>query len=117
MHQKLRHILRRWGVLGMTVFITILSILFSVFLRIIIEVVFLGKSLVLADLGVSVLIPLIIAPVMSVIFSRLLQVVDDAEQRNARLVVQLQEALAQTKRLSGLLPICASCIHYRTFLM
>lgn len=109
MQQKLLQILRHWGILGMTILITALSILFSICLRIFIQTVIQDRSVVLADLSISALIPLIIAPIMAIVFSRLLKVIDDAEQRNARLVAQLQEALAQTKRLSGLLPICASC--------
>jgi CheY-like chemotaxis protein len=33
----------------------------------------------------------------------------DAEEERERLIVELQEALAQVKTLSGLLPICMSC--------
>lgn len=109
MQNMLRQILRRWGVLGMTILITLVSVLISVILRIFIQTVLQDRELIISDLTQSVLIPLIIAPVMAVIFARLLKEIDDAEQRNARLVVELQDALKKTKTLSGLLPICASC--------
>ena len=32
-----------------------------------------------------------------------------AEQERERLIIELQEALAKVKTLSGMLPICASC--------
>ena len=109
MQKMLRQILRRWGVVGMTVLITVVSVLISVILRIIIQTVLQDRPLIISDLTQAVLIPLIIAPVMAIIFARLLKEIDDAEQRNARLVVELQDALIKTKTLSGLLPICASC--------
>jgi hypothetical protein len=109
MQKMLRQILRRWGVLGMTILITAVSVLISVLLRIIIQTVLQDRQLLISDLTQAVLIPLIIAPIMAIIFARLLKEIDDAEQRNARLVIELQEALTKTKTLSGLLPICASC--------
>jgi hypothetical protein len=109
MQNMLRQILRRWGVVGMTILITVVSVLISVILRIIIQTVLQDRQLIISDFIQSVLIPLIIAPVMAVIFARLLKEIDDAEQSNARLVIELQDALTKTKTLSGLLPICASC--------
>lgn len=109
MQNMLRQLLRRWGVLGMTILITVVSVLISVILRIFIQIVLQDRQLIISDLAQSILIPLIIAPVMAVIFASLLKEVDDAEQRNARLVLELQTALANAKTLSGLLPICASC--------
>ena len=93
----------------MTILITVVSVFVSIILRIFIQVVLQDRALIISDLTQSTLIPLIIAPVMAAIFSRLLKEIDDAEQRNARLVVDLQDALLKTKTLSGLLPICASC--------
>ena len=93
----------------MTILITVVSVFVSIILRIFIQVVLQDRALIISDLTQSTLSPLIIAPVMAAIFSRLLKEIDDAEQRNARLVVDLQDALLKTKTLSGLLPICASC--------
>ncbi len=36
-----------------------------------------------------------------------------SEQEKERLIVELQQALAEVKKLSGLLPICASCKRIR----
>jgi C4-dicarboxylate-specific signal transduction histidine kinase len=36
-----------------------------------------------------------------------------AEEEREKVIVELQKALAQVKRLSGLLPICASCKQIR----
>ncbi|MCB9422423.1 MAG: hypothetical protein H6667_21650 [Ardenticatenaceae bacterium] len=67
-----------------------------------------GESL-LPDIMIAAAIPLVIAPVFSLVFVSLLKQIDDAEQKNSQLVDELQTSLAKTKMLSGLLPICASC--------
>jgi hypothetical protein len=105
----LRQLIRRLGVAGTAILITVLSALISMTIRIIISLLIDGHDLLITDIMISALIPLLIAPIMSIIFVRLLKQVDDAEQKNARLVTELQEALAKAKTLSGLLPICASC--------
>jgi hypothetical protein len=105
----LHQLIRRLGVWGITILITILSILISVILRIIISFAVEAGEPLIPKIMIAALIPLIIAPIMSVIFVRLLKQIDEAEQRNAQLVDELQAALAKAKTLSGLLPICASC--------
>ena len=105
----LRQFVRRIGIAGITTLITIVAIIISVTLRIIIALMSVDGRVTLELVIISALIPALIAPVMSVIFAKLLKQIDDAEIRNARLVVELQEALAKAKTLSGLLPICASC--------
>jgi hypothetical protein len=109
----LHQLIRRLGVGGISVLITILSVLISVILRTIISFAFEAGELLVPKIMVATLIPLIIAPIMSVIFVRLLKQIDEAEQRNAQLVDDLQAALAKAKMLSGLLPICASCKRIR----
>jgi len=37
----------------------------------------------------------------------------DANEKKSKLIIQLQESLAEIKTLSGLLPICASCKNIR----
>jgi hypothetical protein len=105
----LRRTIRRLGIVGTSVVITVLSILISVIVRIVLAFIFDGSKILDTDLTMAVLIPLFVAPVMALIFVGVLKQVDEAEQQNARLVVELQEALAKAKTLSGLLPICASC--------
>lgn len=105
----LRQLLRRWGVGGITILITFLSVLTSVILRIVIQLVLQEQEFIFSEIAVAAFIPLLIAPTMSIIFAKMLKEIDDAEQRNAQIVIELQEALARAKTLSGLLPICASC--------
>ena len=105
----LRQLVRRLGVIGITVLITILSVLTSVIARAIIALVTGDGKLLPSQLLIATLIPFIIAPIMSIIFARLLKQIDESEQKNAQLVSELQKALAKAKTLSGLLPICASC--------
>ena len=105
----LRKLIRRTGVVGITVIITVAAIIFSVTLRIIISLLSNEGKVIVDDVLVSVVIPTIIAPVMAYIFAKLLKQIDDAEFENAQLVLELQEALANARTLSGLLPICATC--------
>jgi hypothetical protein len=105
----LHRLIRRTGIWGITIVITVVAIIFSVTLRIIISLLSNEGKVVIDDVLVSVVIPTIIAPVMAYIFAKLLKQVVDAEFKNAQLVLELQEALANTRALSGLLPICATC--------
>lgn len=105
----LHQLVRRLGIAGTSILITLFSVVISVTIRIVISLMVIDHELLLTDIMIAAFIPLIIAPVMSVIFVRLLKKVDEAEQRNAHLVAELQAALAKAKTLSGLLPICASC--------
>ena len=102
-------LIRRMGVPGITVLITFLAVITSVAIRAIISFTTGDGKLLASEVMVATVIPLIIAPIMSVIFIGLLKQIDESEQKNAQLVSDLQEALAKAKTLSGLLPICASC--------
>lgn len=104
-----REISYRLGVFWTIVILTALSILISV----------LGTFLILSLFGshdgwglgltIAVVLPLVIAPLMSSILLRLMVQLDRSQQENAKLVVELQETLANIKTLKGLVPICASC--------
>ncbi len=105
----LRQFIRRIGIVGLVILITMIATIISVILRVVIALVAIEGKVTFEIIAVATVIPLIIAPIMSYIFAKLLKQVDDAELRNAQLVVELQAALAKAKTLSGLLPICASC--------
>ena len=105
----LRQFVQKLGTVGTGVLITVSSILISVIIRTIISFLSGPTSNLIPNLLITAIIPLIVAPAMSTIFLRLLAQVDKAEQDNAKLVVELQSALATAKTLSGLLPICATC--------
>lgn len=105
----LRQFIRRIGIIGATILITIVATIISITLRIIIALVAIEGEITFEVIAIAAVIPLIIAPVMAYIFAKLLKQVDDAELKNAQLVLDLQKALAKAKTLSGLLPICASC--------
>ena len=104
----LRLLVRRLGVAGTSILIIVVSVLVSVTIRIVISLTMDGH-IIMNDIYIAASIPFIIAAFMSVIFVNLIKKVDEAEQNNARLVADLQEALAKAKTLRGLLPICASC--------
>ena len=55
------------------------------------------------------LLPGIATPIVAYLFFQLLAQVDQAQHEKEAVILELQEALTNVKRLSGLLPICASC--------
>ena len=70
---------------------------------------FRGREQLLVSFMLSVLVPAMISPVISYGFSRLIEMLDQSEQRNEELILELQKTLANLKTLKGLLPICSSC--------
>lgn len=105
----LRKFVRKLGVIRTGIFITLSSMLISVAIRTGIATIRGVEDNLFPHIVIAAVVPLIIAPVMSYIFIGLLSQIDKAEQENARLVNELQTALAATKTLEGLLPICATC--------
>jgi len=105
----LRQFVQKLGMVGTGVLITVSSMLISVIIRTIISFLSGHTSNLIPNLLIAAVVPFIIAPVMSTIFLRLLAQIEKAEQDNAKLIVELQSALATAKTLSGLLPICATC--------
>lgn len=105
----LRQYINKLGAIRTGIFITVTSMLVSMSIRVIIWLVTGNDSDLSTNIAISGIVPLIIAPVMSYFFIGLLTKIDAAEKENARLVVELQDALATAKTLSGLLPICATC--------
>lgn len=106
---RLRTYINKLGALRTGIFITISSMAISVGIRVIIWLISGNDTNLITNLIISAFVPLLIAPFMSYYFVGLLMQIDAAEQKNAKLVVELQHALAQAKTLSGLLPICATC--------
>ncbi len=105
----LRQLIRKLGVIRTGILITVSSMFISVCLRGIISYISGIDSDFIPNLTIAAVVPLIIAPFMSYFFVGLLAQIDKAEQENAKLVIELQNALATAKTLSGLLPICATC--------
>jgi hypothetical protein len=105
----LRQFFRHIGIIGITIFITVVAIIVSVTLRFVIAWVVFEGTVSVENIALAAFIPAIIAPVMAYIFAKLLKQIDDAEFKNAQLILELQEALAEARTLSGLLPICATC--------
>jgi hypothetical protein len=62
-----------------------------------------------SPLKIAVLIPLIIAPLMSAFQLKFMTQLDKERQEKEELVNELQETLANVKTLKGLIPICAAC--------
>jgi len=71
--------------------------------------IFVDGSRLSFAITISALLPALTVPTISYFILHLLAQVDQAEREKARLIVELQAALLDIKRLSGLLPICSSC--------
>jgi hypothetical protein len=55
------------------------------------------------------IVPLLVAPPIIIYYGKLLIKLGKAEERLMERTVKLENALAEIKQLSGMLPICASC--------
>ena len=106
---QFRQFINKLGVVRTGILITTSSMLISVGIRVVIWLISGNDSNLSTNLFVAALVPLLIAPFMSYLFLGLIAQIDAAEQKNAKLVIELQQALAKAKTLRGLLPICATC--------
>ncbi len=106
-------LLRRLGPTKATLLITILAILVSVSITVTSILIVYDASVLPFGIVLSVLLPGTISPVIAYFFFRLLAQVERAQREREAAILELQEALANVKRLSGLLPICASCKNIR----
>lgn len=101
--------IRKLGPLTGTIVITLLAVLVSVSITTLSILIVYDASVLPFGIILSVLLPGTIAPAIAYTFFRLLAQVEQAQREKEAAIVELQEALANVKRLSGLLPICASC--------
>ena len=103
------NLLRSLGPIKATLLITFLSILASVSITVISILIVYDASGLSLGIVLSVLLPGIATPIVAYLFFQLLAQVDQAQHEKEAVILELQEALTNVKRLSGLLPICASC--------
>ena len=103
------NLLRRLGPVKATILITGLAVLISVTVTVTALLLVYGNVAVLFSTILAILLPGTLSPAIAYLFFKLLGQVDQAQREREAVIVELQEALSNVKRLSGLLPICASC--------
>lgn len=116
MSKFVRILMFRFGAAGTSLLITIFSMVSAVLITLIIYSLVQSPDLPLVTaqrIAIPALASLLIAPPASYFALRLLQGLIDTEHRNRQLISELSDALADVKRLSGLLPVCAHCKNIR----
>ena len=103
------NLLRRLGPVKATLLITLTAVLISVTVTITALLLVYGNVAILFSTVLAILLPGTISPAIAYLFFKLLAQVDQAQREKEAVIVEFQDALANVKRLSGLLPICASC--------
>ncbi len=107
----LRQFIYKHGIAQTITFITVLAVIISAFLTlsVLVTVGVSDEIDMLVGFVISIIVPIVLAPSSLFVIFKLLVQIDEAERAHAQLVIELQEALATAKTLSGLLPICSSC--------
>src|SRR5260221_8976655 len=77
----LRKLLRRFGVVRLSAVMTLVSIVLSILLTSLVNFILSGGGLGLSGLTLAIVVPLVIAPVMSLQMLALLHRLDQAEER------------------------------------
>lgn len=103
------NLLHSLGPTKATLLITFLAVFISVSITVISILIVYDASVLPFGIALSMLLPGTIAPIIAYFFFRLLAQVEQARREKELAILELQDALANVKRLSGLLPICASC--------
>ena len=104
----LTKLLKKFGVIGSTVIITLAAIIASVALSLIIGTI-VGGAEFFSILIPSILCPLIITPPIVFFYSKMSLNLDRSREDLELVNKELSEALADVNTLTGLLPICWSC--------
>ena len=102
-------LIRRLGPTKATIIITLIAILVSTSTTVIAILIVYDASVLPFGIVLSILLPGTISPVIANVLFRLVAQVEQAKQEKEAALLELQQALANVKHLSGLLPICASC--------
>jgi hypothetical protein len=105
--------IRRLGPIKATLLITFIAVFISVSITTVSVLIVYDASVLPFGIILSMLLPGTITPAITYTFFRLLAQVEQAQREKEAAILELQEALANVKRLSGLLPICASCKNIR----
>lgn len=116
MTKFVRVLMSRFGAAGTSLLITLFSIVSAVLITLIIYSLVESPDLPLVTanrIAIPAVASLLIAPPASYFVLQLLQSLIDAENQNRQLISELSIALADVKRLSGLLPVCAHCKNIR----
>jgi hypothetical protein len=105
--------IRKLGPIKATLLITFVAVFISVSITTVSVLIVYDASVLPFGIILSMLLPGTISPVIAYFFFRLLAQVEQAQREKEAAILELQVALANVKRLSGLLPICASCKNIR----
>ncbi len=105
--------IRRLGPIKATLLITFVAIFISVSITTVSILIVYNANVLSFGIILAILLPGTITPVITYTFFRLLAQVEQAQREKEAAILELQAALANVKRLSGLLPICASCKNIR----
>ena len=109
---NIRNFIRKYGFFNTTIVITIFSIFLSISLALLAHLLYPSKDMHYV-IHLAALIPIIVAPVVTFVFLKLLFDLDKAEHEKMKLIDELKIALENVKTLEGLLPICSNCKNIR----
>lgn len=109
MAMKNHNLIRRLGPVKATLLFTGLAVLISEVVTLSAILIVYGNVALIFSAILAALLPGTLSPAIAYNFIKLLAQVDEAQREKDAAISELQEALANVKRLSGLLPICASC--------
>lgn len=107
--QRLRGLVRRYGTLRSALIIGVSCALLSMLLTLAISLPLVAPERLPMALGLSFLMPLLLAPPTSWVLLHMVADLERSEQRQRDLVDELRASMDQLKELSGLLPVCAGC--------
>lgn len=101
--------IRQLGPVKATIVITLLAIVTSVSITTVSILIVYDASVLPFGMTLSALLPGMIAPAIAYTIFRLVARLEQTQREKEAVILELQEALTNVKRLGGLLPICASC--------
>lgn len=104
---------RKWllelGPVRVTILLGGLCVAVSAVITRVLVAPFTTPDVMIYAVGVSVLVPALIAPVTIWALMRMLIEVESARARQSELLAELSQAYEEVRTLEGMLPICASC--------
>ncbi len=104
------------GAVGASFLLTVISVVASLAISATIHTMTVGWSAPWrpGEIWIPILAPLLVAPPASYFSFRVLEQLFESEAAKEKLLIELQNALDDVHKLSGLLPICASCKDIKT---
>ena len=103
-----QNIVLRLGLIPSTIIFTVLAVIVSVLLAIFLLDLF-EIEIIFRNIISAFIVPSLVAPPIILYYGKLLLEIAKTEEALRTRTTELENALADVKQLSGLLPICASC--------